>query len=724
MSNKVINISFFIIIFCFTLNLFSQNPELTIKVGVYDNYPKAYVNDQNTVAGIFPEILELIGKDENWAIEYIHGTWDECLTRLENAEIDIMVSVSFSEDREKIFAFTQQSVLVTWGCVYTNNRLMVNSILDLEGKKVAVVKNSILTNGEDGIYNLVERFEVNCSFMEVDDYSQVFDLIQKGKVDAGVTNRQFGLSFQDQYEVKESNYIFFPTQLKYAFLKNSQLSKVLIPIIDDNLLMLKQDMSSIYYSILTKYKLYPKKEIPHWLFTLIIGLIVMIIFFFIIYLTLKWQIRQQTKILEQTNADLKSEIIEHQLTYEKLMLSRETYRSFVENIPGMVYMYDIDEDGTRIPIIRSSRNEEFLGKELAAKVKQDYSQFFEYIIEEDAKQLDDISAEVERTGGIFNFEYRLRITKNVTKWFRTIGRVKKLEDGKTRWQGVILDIDDRKKAEQELDVYREHLEQLVESRTIDLQHKTEELETANLSLKEADELKSIFLASMSHELRTPLNSIIGFTGIMLMGMVGELTEEQRKQLKIVKESASHLLALINDILDISKVEAGKVELSLEQFEVNEVIAELVKSIEPKAIEKGIILHKKLENNIDQFSDKRRFKQIILNLLSNAVKFTETGIVTISSNRLENGLLEIKVEDTGIGIREKDLKKLFEPFQQIDSSLTKKHDGTGLGMHLTQKLLKLLKGHISVKSSVGKGTIFVVTLPLNKEENSDEKSTAN
>lgn len=724
MSNKIILISIYIIISSFTFNLFSQNSELAIRVGVFDNYPKVYVNDDNIAAGIFPEILELIGKDENWTIDYIHGTWDEGLTRLENAEIDIMVSVSFSEDREKIYDFTQQSVIITWGCVYTTNRLMVNSILDLEGKKVAVVKNSIFTNGEDGIYNLVERFGVNCSFVEVDDYHQVFDLIQKRDVDAGITNRQFGQAFRGQYGVKESNYIFFPTQLKYAFPKDSPLSKVLIPIIDDDLAALKQDMGSSYYSILTKYNLYPKKGIPQWLNNLIIVMICLILFFFIIFLILKWQIKQQTKILEQTNADLKAEITEHQKTYEQLMLSRETYRSLVENIPGMVYMYDIDEDGTRIPIIRTSRNEEFMGKELAAKVNEDYNQFFECIIEEDARKWNEQSAEIEKTGGIFNFEYRLRISKDVTKWFRTISRVRKLEDGKIRWQGVILDIEDRKNAEQELDIYREHLEHLVESRTEDLQHKTEELETANMSLMEADELKSIFLASMSHELRTPLNSIIGFTGILLMGMVGDLTEEQRKQLTIVKESANHLLDLINDILDISKVEAGKAELSLEQFEVNEVIADLVKSVEPIALKKGINLHKKLKEKIDHFSDKRRFKQIILNLLSNAVKFTDRGSVTISSNILDNRLLEVTVEDTGIGISKKDLKKLFEPFQQIDSSLTKKHDGTGLGLHLTQKLLTLLNGQVSVTSSVGKGTTFVVTLPLNNEEISNEKSSTN
>jgi PAS domain S-box-containing protein len=508
----------------------------------------------------------------------------------------------------------------------------------------------------------------------------------------------------------------------------------------------------------------------------------------------------------------------------------------VENIPGMVYMYDVNENGVRIPIIRTSRNEEFLGKKLASIIKEDYNKFFDHIVEEDRHKLNELSKQIEISDNTYIYEYRIQIDENKTKWFRSIGRVRNLENGYTRWQGVILDIDeqknaekaiiraahhwqstfdatkdaiwimdndqnilqankaattifnkskeellskfcyenahltkkpikdcpflrmkktlkresmelnlkddvwlhitvdpildskriligavhiarditDRKLIEKELALHREHLEKLVETRTKDLKQKTLELEEANVELLEADRLKSIFLASMSHELRTPLNSIIGFTGILLMGMVGDLTEEQRKQLTIVKESASHLLELINDILDISKVEAGKVELSSDLFDVNEVIEEQIRSIEPKAFEKGIGLKRELTESIEIVADNRRFKQILLNLLSNAVKFTETGSVTISSAIVKDSI-QISVIDTGVGIKQEDMKKLFEPFQQIDSSLTKKHEGTGLGLHLTEKIVKLMQGKIWVESEINKGTAFHVSLPLIKAE---------
>ena len=244
-----------------------------------------------------------------------------------------------------------------------------------------------------------------------------------------------------------------------------------------------------------------------------------------------------------------------------------------------------------------------------------------------------------------------------------------------------------------------------------LEQKTKELEQANIRLQEMDRLKSIFLASMSHELRTPLNSIIGFTSLILEGMVGEINEEQRSQLTLVKCSADHLLGLINDVLDISKIEAGKVELSLEEFKLDDIIGEVVESFSPIANLKSIKVSAEVPGGITLFSDRRRVKQVLMNLVSNAVKFTEQGGVKVVARVLRDGILEISVIDTGTGIRKEDMARLFVPFQQVDESLTKKHEGTGLGLHLTRKIVTLLGGNISAKSEYGKGSEFTFTIPL-------------
>ena len=249
----------------------------------------------------------------------------------------------------------------------------------------------------------------------------------------------------------------------------------------------------------------------------------------------------------------------------------------------------------------------------------------------------------------------------------------------------------------------------------ELEEKTVALEQANIRLQEVDRLKSVFLASMSHELRTPLNSIIGFTGIILQGMTGEITEEQRKQLTMVKNSANHLLGLINDVLDISKIESGKVGLSLEEFRFNDVVTEVVETFSPAVSEKGLELTTEVPENITLFSDRRRTKQVLMNLVSNAVKFTDQGSVQIAAIVPGDDNLEVRVIDTGIGIKQEDMDKLFQPFQQIDVSLTKKREGTGLGLHLTMKLVALLRGDISARSEYGRGSEFTFTIPLRYEE---------
>jgi len=245
-----------------------------------------------------------------------------------------------------------------------------------------------------------------------------------------------------------------------------------------------------------------------------------------------------------------------------------------------------------------------------------------------------------------------------------------------------------------------------------IESKLQEVKELNEKLKIADQYKSIFLASMSHELRTPLNSIIGYTGIILMGMTGKLNEEQSKQLNKVKNNARHLLNLINDILDISKIEADRVDLIIEQCNLKPLVDEVIEMLYPKAIEKKLNIYSRIPDNIIIETDNRRLKQVILNLATNAVNYTNEGEINIEAEVINNTRVRVIVKDTGIGIPDDELPRLFQPFHQIDVSLTKKNtSGTGLGLYLCKKIMNLLNGEIYVKSKTNEGSCFYIELDI-------------
>jgi signal transduction histidine kinase len=245
----------------------------------------------------------------------------------------------------------------------------------------------------------------------------------------------------------------------------------------------------------------------------------------------------------------------------------------------------------------------------------------------------------------------------------------------------------------------------------EIEEKLGELRKMNIQLQNSDQYKSIFLASMSHELRTPLNSIIGYTGILLMGMAGGLNEEQVKQLNKVKNNAKHLLSLINDILDISKIEADRVELHFDTFSLKKLVDEAIETIHPRIVEKHLEIISEIPEDLIISTDTRRLKQVVLNLVSNAVNYTDSGFIYVHARRLPENKFILSVKDSGIGIPENEISRLFQPFQQIDSSLTKKNKGTGLGLYLCKKLMTLLRGEIFVKSEFGKGSIFYIEMPV-------------
>ncbi|MBP5976579.1 response regulator [Brasilonema sp. CT11] len=256
----------------------------------------------------------------------------------------------------------------------------------------------------------------------------------------------------------------------------------------------------------------------------------------------------------------------------------------------------------------------------------------------------------------------------------------------------------------------------------ELEVQRQHIELQNLRLIEASHLKSQFLATISHELRTPMNAIIGFSQLLLRPKFGQLTHQQKDMLERILSNAKHLLMLLNQVIDFSKLEAGRLNLKLEIFDLSKVVNATVEEMRSLAEEKNLslLVQMNLQNSL-MFNDPTRIRQMLSNLLLNAIKFTESGSIKVEVKELPELKVEIAVHDTGIGIAPADLQKIFEPFRQVDQSLTRKYSGTGVGLPMIKALLQTMGGNISVESQLNNHSVFRIQLPHHISSLSQEGS---
>ena len=525
----------------------AQAEDRMVRVGVYENPPKIFTAPSGKPAGIFIDILESIAAQEGWTLQYVSGTWAEGLARLEQGQIDIMPDVAYTTERGERFSFHKSQVLSSWFQAYARQGSGIQSILDLNGKRVAILEKSVQ---EEAFTRFSRGFGLNIELVFVKDYQAMFELVAAGHADAGVTNQFYGALHAKKYGLVDTAVVFEPSALFYASTKDAHLP--VLNAIDRHVTEMRKDLSSVYYRSIKRWTSEEVRfQLPTWLKIFGLAVVAILIMSLLGSIILRRQVNARTRELRQINQEMEQRILE----------------------------------------------------------------------------------------------------------------------------------------------------------------RTAELADAMQKAQAADQLKSAFLATMSHELRTPLNSIIGFTGILLQQLAGPLNDEQRKQLTMVQGSSRHLLSLINDVLDISKIEAGQLVLSFTSFDLRSLIEKTGRLVLPLEEKNVIELRMDISDDVQSIvSDQRRLEQVILNLLNNALKFTEKGHVLVSC-RLQGDNYLLSVSDTGIGMKPEEIPNLFQPFHQIDSGLTRKREGTGLGLSICRKIIDIMGGSITVESTWGQGSSFVVSIPV-------------
>jgi PAS domain S-box-containing protein len=792
------------------------NAARTVRVGIYQNEPKIFMDESGHPSGFFIDILEEIGAVEEWTLVYEPCQWVDCLAALEAGRIDLMPDVAFSTERDQIYDFHNTPVLGSWSQVYSHSSVQVTGYNDLAGKRVAVLEGSI----QQTVFELyMAGFGYEFTIVTTDSLEKAFQMAADGTADAAIANNFFGDYFYREFGLVKTPIVFDPAMLFFATAQGR--NPELLQAIDRRLDGWIDESNSPYYAILGRWisrAPAPVYRVPQYVYWIITGIGGMFALAVGIVLLLRSQVRTRTEHLILANRALQESEERYRLLFstsnDAILLTAPDGRVFAAN-PAACRVFGrteeeitaagrdglVDTTDPRLAVALKERArmgayhgeltllrkdgakfsgevstalfQDEKGKPRSSMIIRDITdrkeseqrlleserkyrelvehansiilrwtrdgritflnefgqRFFGYsageIIgqpvigtivpstESDGRDLRHLMEQIQSDPLTFEQNINENIRRDGKRvWIAWTNRIVKDSQGRvTEILSIGTDITERKRADEAIRLLNATLEQRVADRTV-------ELAVAKDRAEAADRLKSAFLATMSHELRTPLNSIIGFTGIILQGLAGPLTAEQHKQLGMVRDSARHLLALINDVLDISKIEAGQLEMNPEPFDLRASIEKAAALVKPLAEKKGLTLQVRLAPEIGTFSsDSRRVEQVLINLLNNAVKFTEKGGITLIAGILPypyhapQSALTISVADTGIGIKPEELEKLFVPFHQIDSGLTREHEGTGLGLAICRRLAELLGGEIRAESEFGKGCVFTLYLPL-------------
>jgi PAS domain S-box-containing protein len=667
---QIIAIAIFII-FCFESSFALHNN--VIRVGVFDYYPSIYKDGKGGIVGYYPEAFKEIEKKEGIKIEYVYGTFNECLERLKNGKIDILPNVHFDTKLSTKFNFSQESLMTIWGEIYVSNFSKIETIDDLNNKSIACLLNDI---NVINTVSLLQNFNISCQLVYYNSYDEILQAVSIGKADAGLVNNIFGSIKQHDFKVRPTDIVFKPYDIYFITLKGKNNST--LDLFDSYIKKWKYDKGSIYYISRQKWlntNINNNDYFPTWILWLLLSMSIIAAISFITVIFF----RKKVKLTAL-------QIIEKQEIIQKTELKFKTY---IDHSPIGVFV--IDDQGNYLSVndaasdITGYSKEELLTMNMIAIQPPE-------TLEEDLKGF-----------------YELRDTGKVIREFQIIRK-----DGNRIWAEVNgIKISDKEYFCFGFDINDRKLNEIqILNQSKEIRKQNIELQDAKAKAEESDRLKTAFLQNMSHEIRTPLNAIMGFSQILPEYFDDK--ESLEKFCKIILDRGEDLLIMINDVLNIAKIESGQLTISSDIFRLFDIKMQIQESF-TEIIERLQKTHIKLnfECNDDLLYktiilDAGKFKQILTNLIHNAFKFTNEGSITISCS-IQKDLLCIQVKDTGIGISKEYQSEIFNRFIQVQNT-GKTHIGTGLGLSIVKGLLEHMQGNISIESEPNIGTTFTISLP--------------
>ncbi len=633
--------------------------QTTLRVGVYQNPPKIFLDEDGRAAGLFAEVLAALAEDFGWRLDYRACGWAECLALLEQGALDVMPDVAHSESRSDRFRFGSVPVLYGWSYIYSRSGTVIQALADLQGRTVAVLDGSIQARG---LAELRARWPFD--ILGTESHLQSLEAVADGRAELAIVNQFFGEPREEEFGLVRSQIVFQPVALYLAFADS--VDDQLVAAVDARIAAMKSEPDSAYFTAHQRWLATSRPAgLPEWILWALAAALAFLLATLAVSALLKRRVDRATAALRRSQ----DQLIAAQLLASVGDFVWHVRTGRVEWSPGMRALLgygpeesiDIDDVAQRV------------------HHPEDAEWVWQWIQDGIASGADSLGPQ----------SYRLCRKDGAVVFVETNLRLERVQGSVERVFGTCHDITAQVRG-------------------------AEALRAAKQEAERASRAKSDFLASMSHELRTPLNAIIGFSELLHRDAGGRLSPRDRRQLDAIRAAGEQLLGLVDGVLDLSSTEAGQFGVSPGPTDARAVVRESVEQVSLMALERGVSIEDRLAAGETPllWADHSRLKQVLLNFLTNAIKYNRPGgRVTLAQEAAADGFARLSVADTGIGVPPGNEQRIFELFSRAHGSPYVAHGGAGVGLAVAKRLVEAMGGRIGFESRPDAGSVFWCELPL-------------